>query len=171
MGDADLVVDGTGLLPTSRSIAFASWRNPLGRLEYVDPLDPEDVQFFVPRVIEKTALEPRPGKPSDFPREKNGSSVGLYLGLKLVENGSVALFCGRKDTAAKICEDAADLFERAGEYDKPLEVSDADEVAKIATLFARELGDAAPAARAAALGIFHTTRACRTACGFRSNTR
>jgi DEAD/DEAH box helicase len=154
LGDADLVVDGTGLLPTSRSIAFASWRNPLGRLEYVDPLDPEDVEFFVPRVIEKTALEPRPRKPSEFPLEKNGPSVGLYLGLKLVANGSVALFCGRKDTAAKICEDAADLFERTGDYDKPLEVSDADEVTKIATLFARELGEAAPAARAAALGIF-----------------
>jgi len=154
LGDADLVVDGTGLLPTSRSVAFASWRNPLGRLEYVNPLEPDDIEFFVPRVIEKTALEPRPKKPNEFPLEKNGSSVGLYLGLKLVANGSVALFCGRKDTAAKICEDAADLFERTEEYDEPLHVSDAEEVAKIASLFAREFGEAAPAARAAALGIF-----------------
>lgn len=154
LGDADLVVDGTGLLPTSRSIAFASWRNPLGRLEYVNPLDPDDVEFFVPRVIEKTALEPRPKKPGEFPLEKNGPSIGLYLGLRLVANGSVAVFCGRKDTVAKICEDAADLFERTGEYDKPLDVSDADEVERIATLFAREFGEATPAARSAALGIF-----------------
>lgn len=76
LSDPDLVVDGTGLLPTSRSIAFASWRNPLGRLEYVDPLDPEDVEFFVPRVIEKISLEPRPKKPNEFPLEKNGPSVG-----------------------------------------------------------------------------------------------
>jgi hypothetical protein len=141
LGDADLVVDGTGLLPTSRSIAFTSWRNPLGRLEYVDPIDPEDVEFFVPRVIEKTALEPRPKKPNEFPTEKNGPSVGLYLGLKLVANGSVAVFCGRKDTAAKICEDAADLFERTGEYDEPIDVSDAPEVERISTLFSRELGE------------------------------
>ena len=154
LGDADLVVDGTGLLPTSRSIAFASWRNPLGRLEYVDPLDPEDVEFFVPRVIEKTALEPRPKKPNEFPLEKNGPSVGLYLGLKLVANGSVAVFCGRKDSAAKICEDAADLFERTEEYEKPIDVSDGPEVERIATLFSRELGEGAPAARATALGIF-----------------
>jgi hypothetical protein len=154
LGDADLVVDGTGLLPTSRSIAFASWRNPLGRLEYVDPLDPEDVEFFVPRVIEKIALEPRPKKSNEFPLARNGSSVGLYLGLKLVANGSVAVFCGRKDTAAKICEDAADLFERTEVYEKPIDVSDVPEVERIATLFGRELGEGAPAARATALGIF-----------------
>lgn len=154
LGDADLVVDGTGLLPTSRSIAFASWRHPLGRLEYVDPLDPEDVEFFVPRVIEKSALEPRSKKSNEFPREKSGASVGLYLGLKLVPNGSVALFCGRKDTAAKICEDAADLFERTDGFDKPLDVSDANEVEEIAALLARNLGEGAPASRAAALGIF-----------------
>ena len=171
LGDADLVVDGTGLLPTSRSIAFASWRNPLGRLEYVDPLDPEDVQFFVPRVIEKTALEPRPGKPSDFPREKNGSSVGLYLGLKLVENGSVALFCGRKDTAAKICEDAADLFERAGEYDKPLEVSTRMRLQKLRPCLRVSLAMRLQPRVRPHSAFFHTTRACRTACGFRSNTR
>lgn len=29
LGDSELVVDGTGLLPTSRSIAFASWRYPV----------------------------------------------------------------------------------------------------------------------------------------------
>jgi hypothetical protein len=154
LGDADLVVDGTGLLPTSRSIAFTSWRNPLGRLEYVDPIDPEDFEFFVPRVIEKTALEPGPKKSNEFPLEKNGPSVGLYLGLKLVANGSVAVFCGRKDTAAKICEDAADLFERTGEYEEPIDVSDAPEVERISTLFSRELGEGAPSARATALGIF-----------------
>ncbi|HEY5305210.1 MAG TPA: DEAD/DEAH box helicase [Pseudolabrys sp.] len=154
LGDADLVVDGTGLLPTSRSIAFASWRNPLGRLEYVAPLDPDDVEFFVPRVIEKVALAPRPKQASEFPIEKNGPSVGLYLGLKLVPNGSVALFCGRKDTAANLCAAAADLFERTGEFDAPLDVSSADEVGKIATLFSREFGEATGAARSAALGIF-----------------
>ncbi|WP_375159637.1 helicase-related protein [Bradyrhizobium sp. RDT46] len=154
LGDANLVVDGTGLLPTSRSIAFASWRHPLGRLEYVDPLDPDDVEFFVPRVIEKSILDPRPKKSSEFPRPKNGPSVGLYLGLKLVRNGNVALFCGRKDAAAKICEDAADLFERTEQFDEPLEMSDTHEAERIAALFGRELGEGAPASRSAARGIF-----------------
>jgi Lhr-like helicase len=66
----------------------------------------------------------------------------------------VAVFCGRKDTAAKICEDAADLFERTEVYEKPIDVSDVPEVERIATLFGRELGEGAPAARATALGIF-----------------
>ena len=101
----------------------------------------------------------RPGwneikKPSEFPIEKDATVRRSLSGLKLVANGSVAVFCGRKDTAAKICEDAAELFERTGEYDQPLDVSDTDEVERIATLFAREFGEATPAARSAALGIF-----------------
>ena len=45
LDNSELVIDGTGLLPTMRSIAFTSWRNPLGRLEYVSPLDPDDIRF------------------------------------------------------------------------------------------------------------------------------
>ena len=44
--DEQAIVDGTGLLPTVRSVAFASWRDRLGRLEYVSPLDPDDVEFL-----------------------------------------------------------------------------------------------------------------------------
>lgn len=156
LGNAELVVDGTGLLPTSRSIAFTSWRNPLGRLEYVNPLDPDDIEFFVPRVIEEVTLPalPRERTARVFPKVDDGPTVGLYLGLKLVSNGSVALFCGRKDTAAKICEEAAALFARGVEFAAPLTVSDSDEVGKISGLFARELGEGAPASRAAAIGIF-----------------
>lgn len=156
LGDPDLVVDGTGLLPTARSIAFTSWRNPLGSLEYVNPLDPEDREFFVPRVIEQITLPrlPRERRDRVFPLSDDGPTVGLYLGLKLVPNGSVALFCGRKDTAAGICEDAANLFARTRVFDPPADVSDADEVGKITSLFSAQFGEGAPATRSAALGIF-----------------
>lgn len=156
LGNSELVVDGTGLLPTSRSIAFTTWRNPLGALEYVNPLDPDDREFFVPRVIEAVTLPalPRERTPRVFPKAEDGPSVGLYLGLKLVSKGSVALFCGRKDTAAKICEDAAAMSARGMDLTGPAAVSDHNEVAKIAALFGRQMGAAAAVTRSAALGIF-----------------
>jgi hypothetical protein len=155
LGNSELVVDGAGLLPMFRSIAFTSWRTPLGRLEYVSPLDPDDREFFVPRVIEPVPLATLPReRPRTFPKVDDGRTVGLYLGLKLVTNGTVALFCGRKDTAAGICEDAVDLFDRTDDFDRPSDVSNADEVTRIANLFALELGETAPATQSATLGIF-----------------
>jgi hypothetical protein len=52
-----------------------------------------------------------PTAPSTFSRqadiggmfpERDGGDAGLFLGLHLVANGSVAIFCGRKDSAAKV---------------------------------------------------------------------
>ncbi len=154
--DEEAVVDGAGLMPTARRVAFASWQTALGRLEYVNPLDPDDLEFFVPRVIDRISLrlQSRERTPRYFPQAEDGTSVGLYLGLKLAPNGSVAVFCGRKDTAVRVCEMAVDLFRRSGAFTPPADHSDAEEVEKLAGLFARHLGDDAPAAQAARLGIF-----------------
>ncbi len=46
------VVEGTTLIPTFRSVGFASWLDQLGRIEYVDSRDAEQNEFFVPRVIQ-----------------------------------------------------------------------------------------------------------------------
>ena len=111
----------------------------------------------VPRVIEQLTLNPGEddGESLLFPEEGNGPTVGLYLGLKLVRNGSIALFCGRKDTAANICDKAATVFEMSdGDFDPPREFSDAEEVDKISGLFSLQFGDAASATKSAALGIF-----------------
>jgi helicase len=154
--DEEAVVDGAGLMPTARRVAFASWQTPLGRLEYVNPLDPDDTEFFVPRVIDRVGLrlQPRERTPRYFPQAEDGTSVGLYLGLKLVLNGSVAVFCGRKDTVVKICEIAVDLFQRSDAFGAPVNESDPDEVEKLAALFAQHIGEDAPSAQAARLGIF-----------------
>ena len=50
------VVEGTSLIPTFRSVGFASWLDTLGRIEYVDSQNPEQGEFFVPRVIESYNL-------------------------------------------------------------------------------------------------------------------
>lgn len=156
ISDEAAVIDGAGLMPTARRVAFASWQTQLGRLEYVSPLDPDDIEFFVPRVIDRVTLrlQPRERTPRYFPQTEDGSSIGLYLGLKLAANGSVAVFCGRKDTAVKVCETAVDLFQRTDAFTAPVDESDPEEVEKLAALFAQHIGEDAPAARAATLGIF-----------------
>lgn len=45
IGENNAVVDGVGLLPTTKSIAFSSWKQQRGRLEYVAPQDPTDREF------------------------------------------------------------------------------------------------------------------------------
>ena len=108
------VVEGTTLIPTFRSVGFVSWLDSLGRIEYVDSRDAEQKEFFVPRVIESFNLKKKKRESGTrlFPERTDGQSIALYLGLKLVPNGSIAIFCGRKSTAAKICEKAVNIIER-----------------------------------------------------------
>lgn len=155
IGDADAVVGAVGLLPTTKSIAFASWQDQRGRLEYVKPEDPAEREYFVPRIIGDIVL-PLHGKETAqrrFP-EKTGNDVGLFLGLHVVRNGSVAMFCGRKDSVTKICSRAVEIVDRGVVLEWPIEASDADEVEKIRALCEFELGAGASATRAAALGVF-----------------
>lgn len=156
VGDAEAVIDGAGLLPTSKSIAFASWQDARGRLEYVSPTDPEESEFWVPRIIDDIELNllGRERRIQRFPAKSDGGEVGLFLGLHVVANGSVAVFCGRKDSVTKICRRAVDIYKRGATFPLPINVSDAAEVAKITSLSERHLGPAASATTAAALGIF-----------------
>jgi POLQ-like helicase len=71
-----------------------------------------------------------------------------------VKNGAVAIFCGRKDTAANLCQKAVDLFERRAPLDKPSIYSDADETKRLYYLHTQNLGSEAAATRSAQLGIF-----------------
>jgi hypothetical protein len=155
IGDAEAVIGGDGLLPTTKSIAFASWQDQRGRLEYVKPDDPGAREFFVPRIIADMELPLRGRELSQrrFP-EKTGGDVGLFLGLHVVSNGSVAIFCGRKDSVTKICARAVEIVDRGVALEWPIASSNAAEVEKIRALCELELGAHASATRAAGLGIF-----------------
>ena len=156
IGDPTAVIDGKGLLPTARSIAFASWQEARGRLQYVSPEDPDENEFWVPRIISDVALPLRPRERTQrrFPNKTDGADVGLFLGLHVVENGSVAIFCGRKDSATGLCRRAVEIFDRGVPYTRPITASDASEVERIRRLSEAHLGAQEAATRAAALGIF-----------------
>ncbi|WP_275288225.1 DEAD/DEAH box helicase [Halomonas elongata] len=150
------VVEGTTLTPTFRSVGFASWLDQLGRVEYVDSRDAEQNEFFVPRVIERFNLgrKKRERKDRFFPEKTDGQAIALYLGLKLVPNGSIAVFCGRKSTAASVCEKAVNIIERGAPLPLPSDFSDAQEVERLTHLHVENLGADAPASQSAAHGIF-----------------
>ena len=150
------VVEGTTLIPTFRSVGFASWLDQLGRIEYVDSRDAEQNEFFVPRVIERFNLARRGKERKDhhFPKKDDGQAIALYLGLKLVPNGSIAVFCGRKSTAANICEKAVDVIKRDAPMALPSAFSDPHEVERLRNLHVENLGAGTPASQSAAHGIF-----------------
>lgn len=153
--DSEIVI-GMNLMPTYRSVGFASWLDQLGRIEYVSNQDAEKGEFFVPRVIESFKLKkkPREKKIRVFPEKSDGQAIALYLGLKLVSNGSVAVFCGRKPTASSICEKAVDTIERGIPLHLPNEFSDKKEMKRLHNLHLMNLGSEAAATRSARFGIF-----------------
>lgn len=57
IGDDAEIVFGTDLTPTYRSVAFASWLYELGWLWFVARSNPDDQEFYVPRIIEQQDLQ------------------------------------------------------------------------------------------------------------------
>ena len=155
-GDDSEVVSGTYLIPTYRTVAFASWQERLGRLEFVSDSDPDKHEFFVPRIIKQQQLQlsGRERNERVFPDKTDGQSIALYLGLKVVENRSVAVFCGRKDTASNLCKKIVDAYNRGLNLTQPLEYSNKEEVNRLRYLYERHFGKDAIATQSAALGIF-----------------
>ena len=155
-GEAN-VVNGSNLTPTIRSSGFVSWLDQLGRIEYVNEVNPDQGEFFVPRVIEKFNLGKRGKERANrfFPsRKDDGQSISLYLGLRLMSEGSIAIFCGRKTTAVSICEKALDSIDRKVPLRLPMELSNQEEVQRLHNLHIKNLGTSASASKCAGFGIF-----------------
>lgn len=150
------VIRGTDLNTTYRSIGFASWLDTLGKIEYVSDNNIEHSEFYVPRVIESTVLRNnhKERKKRVFPDKKNGQDLSLYLGLKLVKNGSVAIFCGRKSTVGNIYKRAIEIIERGAPFSLPAYFSDKDEINKLNFLHAENFGPDAQISKSASYGIF-----------------
>lgn len=156
LNDESNVVEGTNLNPTFRSVGFASWLDQLGRIEYVDSRDADQNEFFVPRVIERFNLGKKGRERNDrfFPEKTDGWAIALYLGLKLVPNGGIAIFCGRKSTVSIICEKVVDIIERKVPIYLPLKFSNQQEVERLTHLHVENIAAEAPASQCAAHGIF-----------------
>jgi superfamily II DNA/RNA helicase len=143
-------------LQARRLVAFASLpRGKDGQLQFNVASDSEQ-DFFVPRVIvaEQQPRLPREKVDRYFPTKESGS-IALYLGLRLLANGGVAIYAGRKASAAKIVRDAVEqTFRRGISLEPPSTHSDPEEIRRFVNLYTRNFGADAYLTKGAALGIF-----------------
>jgi hypothetical protein len=158
LGENFEIVSGIDLLPTFRSVTFASWPNiQLGQLEFVNPTNIDEIEFYVPRIIQQYNLGRKDRERNDriFPDKKDGKDISLYLGLKLVSKGSIAIFCGQKATVTGICAKTVDIFNRRIPLPIPQQISgNREEIRKLWQLYTLNLGADAPVTKCAEFGIF-----------------
>jgi len=153
--DKERVVSSKAL-QARRLIAFASLpHGKSGQLQF-NVVSGQEQSFFVPRVIVQEKMPRRPRERSDrfFPTSESGS-VALYLALRLVQNGGVAIYAARKISAAKIVRDAVeDTFARGISLPPPSTVSDPEELRRFVALFEKNFGLDSYLTKAAAKGLF-----------------
>jgi POLQ-like helicase len=156
IGKDAVTVMGSNLLPTERSVAFSSWSTQRGQLHFVDPSETKREQFFVPRVLEQVPLASRKGekKKRVFPDKNDGQAIALYLGLKLASQGSIAIFFGRKDSAAGLAETLVDVHGRGLQLPVPSAYSDTAEVGRMRLLHEGHFGKDAALSKCAAWGVY-----------------
>ncbi|MCO1839808.1 DEAD/DEAH box helicase, partial [Pseudomonas aeruginosa] len=155
-GEDGTEINGSTIPSTYRTIAFASWKDSLGRLEFVEQNNTDEKTFFVPRVIEKYKLSSKPKERSEkfFPDKNDGKSIATFLGLKLIPNGSVAIFCGVKASIATIAKAAVDIYARGLPIPAPRQYSDELEVNKLFNLHKIHLGEESETTKCSNLGIY-----------------
>lgn len=152
------VVNGSGLLATARSVAFATWSETLGQLWFFDSGEYNQLDYFVPRCIEpkELRLSGREQRKRFFPERGDSAwkDVSLYLGIRLAPSGTVAIFCGRKDTASGLAARVVEIYERGLEMTPPSQVSDTQETLRLVYLTSKHFGGNSIQVKAASLGIF-----------------
>lgn len=143
-----------------RMIAYASFPSQtaggMGQLQFHSAVDGQR-GFFVPRVISPIELNalPRERKTRIFPDETSAASVALYLGLKLVRNGPVAVYSRLPGSASKVAKEVIDtLVKRQADYIYPVDYSNAVEVKRLHNLYTLNFSQEAYLSKAAELGVF-----------------
>lgn len=156
IGEDVKVINGVSLLPTSRSVAFASWLERLGQLIFFESNEYTQADYFVPRVIEQIKFEKQPRQKKDrfFPEKNDPNDIALYLGLKLVPEGAVAIFCGRKDTATSFAKRVVEIYDLNLGIAPPAVVSNQEELRRLNVLFTENYGQNSVFTRSALLGVF-----------------
>lgn len=159
LGSKGNVIDGSGLSPTARAVAFASWLERRGQLQFFESSVSSGSDYFVPRVLEQHRLDliGRERAERLFPDRGEGyvaTDVALYIGLRVVSKGSVAIFAGTKATANKIARRAVKVFDRGLDMSRPASLSDRAELDRLNSLVEFHFGADSWQYRAARLGIF-----------------
>ena len=142
-GDNSAVINGKNIASTYRTIAFTSWLEIKGKIQFINQENPDKKEYFVPRILEAQQLNKIGRERNDrfFPQKNDSNSISLYLGKKLVEKGSVAIFCGKRRSVKNICDKVNELLERQYNFDNIIHCSNLSEINKIYNLYKDNLGE------------------------------
>lgn len=148
INEQGVVVKNDTIKTTEKTVAFNTFhstnKSSYSNLYFVDPMKGLEEEFFVPRVIQPQKLK-RIGKERKiryFPDlTKNKQDVSIYYAIKLVKNGSIAIFCTRKDTVNKVLARFIDLEKRGVSLANFIEEADIKETKKLAGLIKKHLGE------------------------------
>lgn len=153
-GDNSAIINGKNIASTYRTIAFTSWIETKGKIQFVNQANPELKEYYVPRIIEQQQLNKKKKERSCryFPKKGDSNSISLYLGKKLVNQGSVAIFCGQRRNVKNLCEQVNNLLQRKYNFNNIIDSSKKDEIFKVHELYKANLGDC-PYTIASQIGI------------------
>jgi len=161
-----VVIADNSIRATEKSIAIADWeisrKEQYGYLYFLDPENHNDLEFYVPRIIDIQSLNKlkKNEKPRFFPSvnfqtaKVEYNDIAIYLALKLNHNGGVAIFCGRKDTADGVLRRIIEIKDRGIDISSFREHVADDEHEKIARLIKENYGQENIYYEAALKGVF-----------------
>lgn len=153
--DDGVVVSNNSIKTTEKRISFSDSNGSNEQLYFIDPITFEE-EFFVPRTVSISKLEllGKERKQKVFPELKNANDISIYYSIKLIKNGGVAIFCGRKDTVNIVLKRFIDLNNRKYNLSDFLENSDISEVEKIGNLIGKNIGYDSIEYTCSQLGVF-----------------
>lgn len=143
------VINNNTIKTSEKTVAFNTFmssnvNNAYSNLHFVEPNKNLEEEFYVPRVVQTKALNKvgKEKKQRYFPDFKsNKQDVGIYYAIKLIRNGSIAIFCSKKDIVNNILKRFIDLKERGISLEDFSTLSDETERSKIAYLIKKHLGE------------------------------
>lgn len=153
-GEGEIVSDNA-IKTTEKRVAFSDFNGRNEQLYFINPITFEE-EFFVPRTVDVSSLERlgKERKTRQFPELNNANDISIYYSNKLVKNGGVAIFCGRKDTVNVVLRRFRKLNERKYDLSNFLRASDRLEVEKIGNLIGKNLGYDSIEYTCSKLGVF-----------------
>lgn len=150
-----VIVSNNSIKTTEKRVAFSDLNGSDEQLYFINPITFEE-EFFVPRTVSVSRLEQlgKERKQKVFPELTNKNDISIYYGTKLINNGGVGIFCGRKDTVNVVLRRFIDLNNRNYDLTNFLTNSDSTEVEKIGNLIAQNLGYDSVEYTCSQLGVF-----------------
>lgn len=130
-------------------------------LHFIDPENPDEEQFYVPRVIAENNIDKinKERKQRVFPEINNGKNdhrndMAIAFAVNVCVNGGTVIFCGRKDTADKILERILDIKNRHYDISNILKCADEEEILKLSKLISENFGEENVYYKASKVGVF-----------------